>query len=124
MLNFFQKQIKKYYKVSGQRYLTEEELAKLLSRSKNLYIRKEGEKGFGRPVSPNDTFEDAWIDITMTLGDEQIALDYARENIVESLDGSYATIEKSAEPFFPKDNTIIIYEIKKENGKIIEINHF
>lgn len=38
----------------------------------------------------------------------------------ESLDGGYATIEKSSEQLFSKENSNIIYEIRKENGQTVE----
>lgn len=116
------------YNVNGKKFLSEEELAQLLSRSDYTHIKEEGEPGLGRRISTEEKieFDNPWIDLTLSFWEEQRALDFARTNIENGLDGSYATVEKvtvvkrpSVNGYFPKERTVIC-NLKKENGAIVD----
>ena len=115
------------YDVSGKKFLSEEELAQLLSRSNYTHIMEEGEPGLGRRISSEEKieFDNPWIDLTLSFWEEQQALDFARTNIENGLDGSYATVEKvtvvkrPGNGYFPKERTVIC-NLKKENGEIVD----
>ena len=115
----------KLYKVSGQHYLTDEELTNLLSRGNYTHIKKEGENTY-QPISPEDniSFENARTKINMPFEDLDAALDYARKRISDGLDGSNAAIKEYGEPSFSEMNSKLICELRKENGKIVETNHW
>ena len=113
----------KHYNVRGKQILSEEQVVNLISsRCKGtIYIREEGEKGFGRPIAfdeLDDKLDNAWIEIDTIFKDKQAAIDYTRGYINEGSDGSHAIIEEVT-VFFSEESRNIIYELRKENGEVI-----
>lgn len=107
-----------YYQVTGKHFLTEEKLAEILSCSKPTYIRKEDEKGIGRPITPDDKIEDPWLDLNMIFQNEIAAIMYAKKNLDAGKDGSFATIEKCEQNnSAPMLERTTVCEMKKENGE-------
>ena len=112
----------KYYEVKGKCFFSVEDLTKLLAKSTGARYYKFGENELGNPITPEVKLDNSWIEINLFFQKEKVALKCAREQLNKSIDGGYVAIEKVVQKFrSPKIERRIIYKLKKENGKIIEV---